>query len=82
MQLLHSLLFFPLRKLIEGEDSRLSSVVGNLSLTGAPAATLKIDGALSDSAGGGRVRVDVSDTQTDFEAQATEMSERKTVLIR
>ncbi|XP_028461564.1 notochord granular surface isoform X1 [Perca flavescens] len=92
------------RKLIEGEDSRLSTMVRNLSLTGglrltssvsmhdssAPAATSKLDGAPSDSsraekaAGAARVEVASSDTQTDgnVEEQATETSERKTVLIR
>lgn len=99
------------RKLIEGEDSRLSTMVRNLSLTGglrltssvsmhaasapvsdssAPAATSKLDGAPSDSsraekaAGAARVEVVSSDTQIDgnVEEQATETSERKTVLIR
>ncbi|XP_035534087.1 notochord granular surface [Morone saxatilis] len=101
------------RKLIEGEDSRLSTMVQNLSLTGgmhltssvgmratsasasdssAPATASKLDGALCDSsgsraekaagAGGARVEVASSDTQTDLEEQATEVSERKTVLIR
>ncbi|XP_076612890.1 notochord granular surface [Chaetodon auriga] len=99
------------RKLIEGEDSRLSTMVRNLSLTGglhltsgvsmraasasdssAPAAISKLDGASSDStrrgaekasgAGGARVEVASSDTKTNLEEQATEMSERKTVLIR
>lgn len=98
-----------LRKLIEGEDSRLSTMVGNLSLTGglhltssvcaaspsdssAPTATSKPDVGPSDKTGGGaekapsaggpKVEVASSDTQTDLEGQATEMSERKTVLIR
>ncbi|XP_070782362.1 notochord granular surface [Enoplosus armatus] len=104
------------RKLIEGEDSRLSTMVGNLSLTGglhltssasvraasasvsgssAPAETSKLDGTHSDTTGNGaekapgageaaRVEVASSDTQTDgnLEEQATETSERKTVLIR
>ncbi|KAG8011223.1 Vimentin [Nibea albiflora] len=103
------------RKLIEGEDLRLSTMVGNLSLTGglhltssssmcaaspsvsasdssAPAATSKPDGGPSDKTGSGaekgpsaerpKVEVASSDTQTDLEDQATEMSERKTVLIR
>ncbi|KAE8286961.1 Desmin [Larimichthys crocea] len=96
------------RKLIEGEDSRLSTMVGNLSLTGglhltssvcaaspwdssAPTATSKPDVGPSDKTGGGaekapsaggpKVEVASSDTQTDLEGQATEMSERKTVLI-
>ncbi|XP_041815168.1 notochord granular surface [Chelmon rostratus] len=99
------------RKLIEGEDSHLSTLVRNLSLTGglhltssvgmraasasnnsAPAAISKLDGAPGDSTGSGaekalsagqaRVEVVSSDTQTNLEEQATEMSERKTVLIR
>ncbi|XP_045916392.1 notochord granular surface isoform X2 [Micropterus dolomieu] len=96
------------RKLIEGEDSRLSTMVGNLSLTGglhltssagvraasASAASSKLDPASSDmacsgaekapGAGGPQLKVASSDTQTDgnLEEQATEMSERKTVLIR
>ncbi|XP_038582312.1 notochord granular surface isoform X2 [Micropterus salmoides] len=102
------------RKLIEGEDSRLSTMVGNLSLTGGlhltssagvratsasasdssvPAASSKLDPASSDmassgaekapGAGGPQLKVASSDTQTDgnLEEQATEMSERKTVLI-
>ncbi|XP_040921143.1 notochord granular surface [Toxotes jaculatrix] len=100
------------RKLIEGEDSRLSTMVQNLSLTGrlltssvsmhaasasdstAPATASKLDDAPSDrsrsktekapgaSRAGGEVAS--SDNQTDgsLEEQATEMSERKTVLIR
>ncbi|KAL7388061.1 hypothetical protein ABVT39_006523 [Epinephelus coioides] len=100
------------RKLIEGEDNRLSTMVQNLSLTGGrhltssvsvhasasasdssdPAATSKLDGPPSattsskteKSAGVARVEVASSDTQTDgdVEEQATETSERKTVLIR
>ncbi|XP_018551542.1 LOW QUALITY PROTEIN: notochord granular surface [Lates calcarifer] len=109
------------RKLIEGEDSRLSTMVHNLSLTGglrltssvsshaastsasasasvlasdspAPATTSKLDDAPSDASSSGaekapdpagtRVEVASSDTQTDLDEQATEMSERKTVLIR
>lgn len=58
----------------------------------APAAISKLDGAPGDSTGSGaekalsagqaRVEVVSSDTQTNLEEQATEMSERKTVLIR
>ncbi len=104
------------RKLIEGEDSRLSTMVRNLSLTGglhltssastraasasasasdssAPAATLKLDEAPSDTSSGGaekapdagdaQVEAASLDTQKDLEEeQATEMTERKTVLIR
>ncbi|XP_059212748.1 notochord granular surface [Centropristis striata] len=109
------------RKLIEGEDSRLSTMVRNLSLTGgmhlsssvsmrsasasvsasasasvsessAPAAALKLDEGPSGTTSGGaekapgaaRVETASSDTQTDgiLEEQATETSERKTVLIR
>ncbi|XP_026174809.1 notochord granular surface [Mastacembelus armatus] len=87
------------RKLIEGVDSRLSTMVHNLSLTGglqlmsnvsiraasasagpAPAATLK----LNESPSGMSSRVVSSDTHADSvsEAQATEVSERKTVLVR
>ncbi|XP_068609665.1 notochord granular surface isoform X2 [Brachionichthys hirsutus] len=94
------------RKLIEGEDSRLSTMVTNLSLTGGqrltssigmradsgsvfvssgPVVTSRTEASSADSAGGGAGRVKVetasSDTQTDLEAQATELSERKTVLI-
>ncbi|KAM9338978.1 LOW QUALITY PROTEIN: notochord granular surface [Symphorus nematophorus] len=104
------------RKLIEGEDNRLSTMVQNLSLMGgrqltssvsmhaasasasasastsASAATSKLNGASSDSTGGGtekalgagavREEMASSDTQTDQEGQATEMTERKTLLIR
>ncbi|XP_032399228.1 notochord granular surface isoform X1 [Etheostoma spectabile] len=84
------------RKLIEGEDSRLSTMVQNLSLTGglrltsAPAATPKLNEAPGDScraekvAGAAQVEVASSDTQPDgnVKEQATEMTERKTVLIR
>nr|XP_019947553.1 PREDICTED: glial fibrillary acidic protein-like isoform X1 [Paralichthys olivaceus] len=96
------------RKLIEGEDSRLSTMVRNLSLTGglcltssvslqaasasAPKATTsKLEEVPSDKSSSGaekpidtgrpRVEVVSSDTQTDGE-QATETSERKTLLIR
>lgn len=108
---LHSPLLY-IRKLIEGEDNRLSTMVQNLSLTGGrhltssvsvhasasasdssdTAATSKLDGPPSattsskteKSAGAARVEVASSDTQTDgdVEEQATETSERKTVLIR
>nr|XP_046229200.1 notochord granular surface isoform X2 [Scatophagus argus] len=103
------------RKLIEGEDSRLSTMVQNLSLSGglhlsscvsmhaasasssvsdssAPVAISKVDVASGDSAsseaektpGAGSAEVEAasSDMQTDLGEQATEMSERKTVLIR
>ncbi|XP_056219435.1 notochord granular surface [Seriola aureovittata] len=100
------------RKLIEGENNRLSTMVHNLSLTrglhltsavsmcaasasaSAPAMSTKLDDAPTDTsssgaekapgAGTARVEVASSDTQTDgsLEEQATEMSERKTVLIR
>ncbi|KAI3363768.1 hypothetical protein L3Q82_001387 [Scortum barcoo] len=86
------------RKLIEGEDSRLSTMVRNLSLTGglhltsgtrmcaasasvsessAAAATSEIDGAPSDMSSGRAEKAPDAG-----EEQATEMSERKTVLIR
>ncbi|KAF0023321.1 hypothetical protein F2P81_023951 [Scophthalmus maximus] len=104
------------RKLIEGEDSRLSNMVHYLCLTGglsltssvsmraasasaleshAPAATSELRDASSERGSGAaekpvdarRARVEVvsSDTQTDGSLdskQATEMSERKTLLIR
>ncbi|XP_029281877.1 notochord granular surface [Cottoperca gobio] len=99
------------RKLIEGEDSRLSIMVRDLSLTGglhltsgvcmhaasasvsdssATAATSKIDGEPGGTGSSGAEKGDAqvemasSDTQTDGDLgeQATEMSERKTVLIR
>ncbi|CAB1424507.1 unnamed protein product [Pleuronectes platessa] len=99
------------RKLIEGEDSRLSTMVRNLSLTGglcltssvsmqaasalAPKVTIsKLDEVPSEKSSSGaekpidagipRVEVVSSDTQTDGDLgdQATEMSERKTLLIR
>ncbi|XP_072218694.1 notochord granular surface [Leuresthes tenuis] len=93
------------RKLIEGEDSRLSTMVGNLSLTGrlpltsnelacslltsnssSPVGILKLDGGPGETGrdvaekapAAGRVRVFSSNTQQ----QASETSERKTVLIR
>uniref|UniRef100_UPI0037E82958 notochord granular surface n=1 Tax=Semicossyphus pulcher TaxID=241346 RepID=UPI0037E82958 len=95
------------RKLIEGEDSRLSTMVHNLSLSGALhltsgvsthaasgsasvsvcesssglAVNSKIDGALG--AGGERGEAASSDSHDDLsEEQATETSERKTLLIR
>ncbi|XP_020776934.1 notochord granular surface [Boleophthalmus pectinirostris] len=87
------------RKLIEGEDSRLSTMVRNLSLNGklpitsgptpakcAPPAT-PTDKESSDKPAvtviekARHVEVSSSDTQTDLD-QATELSERKTVLIR
>ncbi|XP_029966424.1 notochord granular surface [Salarias fasciatus] len=86
------------RKLIEGEDSRLSTVVGNLSLTGGlqmpPGVSTGASSTLASSAGvekscvvaekAALVEVASSETQTDctLEKQATEMSQRKTVLIR
>ncbi|KAG7220775.1 hypothetical protein INR49_032018 [Caranx melampygus] len=92
------------RKLIEGEDSRLSTMVQNLSLTGGLRLTStvntcaesfsKLDDSPTDSSicgaekapgsGAGQVEGASSDTQADssFDKQATEMSERKTVLIR
>lgn len=97
------------RKLIEGEDSRLSTMVHNLSLIGglpltssvslqsassSPAATSERDEGPGDKKSGDaekaatasprKVETASSDTQTDLgaEEQATETSERKTVLIR
>uniref|UniRef100_A0A8C9ZXP9 Notochord granular surface n=1 Tax=Sander lucioperca TaxID=283035 RepID=A0A8C9ZXP9_SANLU len=83
------------RKLIEGEDSRLSTMVRNLSLTGglrltssvsmhAASAPVSDSSAPAKAAGAARVEVVSSDTQIDgnVEEQATETSERKTVLIR
>ncbi|KAK9531693.1 hypothetical protein VZT92_011102 [Zoarces viviparus] len=90
------------RKLIEGEDSRLDTMVRSLSLTGglhltsgvcmqaasAPAATSKLDGASGDATRSGAekapaaARVEVASSDGHLEEQATERSERKTVLIR
>ncbi|XP_074471738.1 notochord granular surface [Sebastes fasciatus] len=101
------------RKLIEGEDSRLGTMVQNLCITGGSHLTSSVSmraasasaSSVSDSsatskpggnpsgtsssgaekaAGAPRVEVSSSDTQTDgnLEEQATETSERKTVLIR
>ncbi|KAM3603193.1 uncharacterized protein V6R79_018082 [Siganus canaliculatus] len=56
------------RKLIEGEASRLSTVVGNLCLTSRPTSS--------------GVDETSSDAQTGLDGQATELSERKTLLIR
>lgn len=83
------------RKLIEGEDTRLSTMVRNMSLSGTlpitsgpapakcePAAPVK---GRSDKPAviekARHVEVASSDTQTDLMGQATELSERKTVLI-
>ncbi|XP_031721734.1 notochord granular surface [Anarrhichthys ocellatus] len=90
------------RKLIEVEDSRLDTMVRNLSLTGglhltsgvcmhdasAPAATSKLDGASGDTTSSGAekapatARVEVASSDSHLEEQATERSERRTVLIR
>ncbi|CAL9692284.1 unnamed protein product [Knipowitschia caucasica] len=87
------------RKLIEGEDSRLSSMVHNLSINGklpisassaaakcAPPASAPDRGSPEKPAVSviekRHVEVSSSDTQTDLLDQATELSERKTVLIR
>ncbi|KAM6906504.1 notochord granular surface isoform 2-T2 [Lycodopsis pacificus] len=89
------------RKLIEGEDSRLDTMVRNLSLTGglhltsgvcmhaasAPAATSKLDGASGNTTSSGAekapaaARVEVASSDGHLEEQATERSERRTVLI-
>ncbi|KAF7658367.1 hypothetical protein LDENG_00013410 [Lucifuga dentata] len=99
------------RKLIEGEDSRLSSMVRHLSLigglpltSGASTHAASVSASASDSPAAtatpevdtshhsttssvtvtdkARVEVSSSESQTDMEEQATQMSERKTVLIR
>ncbi|XP_068564955.1 notochord granular surface [Cebidichthys violaceus] len=95
------------RKLIEGEDSRLDTMVRNLSLTGgqrltfgvcmhaasapdssAPAATSKLDGASGDTTSRvaekapAAARVEAASSDGHLAEQATERSERKTVLIR
>ncbi|XP_033846451.1 notochord granular surface isoform X1 [Periophthalmus magnuspinnatus] len=88
------------RKLIEGEDSRLSTMVHNLSLNGKLPITSGTTSAkcsppptTTDKGGSNKpavtviektrhVEVSSSDTQTDLLDQATELSERKTVLIR
>merc|ERR1719357_2192956 len=93
------------RKLIEGEDSRLSTTVCHLSLTGglaltssvnlraasvsasdspAPAAVSERDGVGDTTRKGAEKAPSASgDTQTDrnLKKQATETSERKTLLI-
>ncbi|XP_042247284.1 notochord granular surface isoform X1 [Thunnus maccoyii] len=82
------------RKLIEGEDSRLSTTVLHLSLTGALPLTSTVNlhaasasvSAVGDTARKGAEKAPSAsgDTQTDgnLEKQATETSERKTLLIR
>eukprot|EP00064_Thunnus_orientalis_P003784 superscaffoldBa00000323_g3795 len=82
------------RKLIEGEDSRLSTTVRHLSLTGALPLTSSVNlhaasasvSAVGDTARKGAEKAPSAsgDTQTDgnLEKQATETSERKTLLIR
>ncbi|XP_037541317.1 notochord granular surface [Nematolebias whitei] len=91
------------RKLIEGEDGRLSTMVGKLSLTGthltpsaasaslsAPVGSLKFDGAPSDTdrtkpaaaTDGVGLVAPVNQADGNLQQQATEMSKRKTVLIR
>ncbi|KAK7906926.1 hypothetical protein WMY93_015538 [Mugilogobius chulae] len=87
------------RKLIEGEDSRLSTMVRNLSLNGklpitsgstaakcAPPVHTPDKGssdkpAVSVIEKARHIEVSSSDTQTDLLDQATELSERKTLLI-
>ncbi|XP_041832064.1 notochord granular surface [Melanotaenia boesemani] len=96
------------RKLIEGEDSRLSSMVRNLSLTGGPhLPSCEFASSLSASDSSGTLELDKGPSETDenmtkkvpaagslevvsletytdgnSEQQASEMSERKTVLVR
>ncbi|XP_034556021.1 notochord granular surface isoform X2 [Notolabrus celidotus] len=87
------------RKLIEGEDSRLSTMVHNLSLSGALQLTSSVSShATSASAsvcesssgtagnpkfdGGLGAGGDLSDSNSDLNVQATETSERKTLLVR
>ncbi|CAN9507768.1 unnamed protein product [Ophioblennius macclurei] len=80
------------RKLIEGEDSRLSAVVCNLPSTRGlqippsvgTSAPLTSAGSAGAETAARRVEATSSDTQTDCtsEEQAIEMSQRKTVLIR
>lgn len=68
--------------------SASASASASVSDSSAPVATSKLDDTSGSGtekapgAAGARVEVASSDTQTDLEDQATEMSERKTVLIR
>lgn len=79
------------RKLIEVEDSRLSSMVQNLAITGGAhlaASVSMCDGAISDSDTSSPTASSKQDKQSndskvsDPEEQGTKTSERKTVLIR
>ncbi|XP_074541666.1 notochord granular surface isoform X2 [Halichoeres trimaculatus] len=87
------------RKLIEGEDSRLSTMVHNLSLTGvlqltssvsshATSASTSICESSSGTAGNPKAAEGLGvggallASHSDFNEQATEMSERKTLLVR
>lgn len=84
-----SLLF--VRKLIEGEDSRLSSMVQNLAIAGDAhlvAGVSMCAGASSDSDISAPTATSKQDKppngskMSDSEVQGTKTSERKTVLIR
>uniref|UniRef100_A0A3P8WT47 Notochord granular surface n=1 Tax=Cynoglossus semilaevis TaxID=244447 RepID=A0A3P8WT47_CYNSE len=86
------------RKLIEGEDSRLSDMVGHLCLTGglsitSSGSTRVVSASASGTSGDStasqpipKLNIPHSDTNTQTEGgiveQATETSERKTLLIR
>lgn len=85
--------FYPLfvRKLIEGEDSRLSSMVQNLVIAGGvhPTGSDSMGtGAISDSDTSAPKATSKQDKpinglkMSDSEEQGTKTSERKTVLIR
>ncbi|XP_030260976.1 notochord granular surface isoform X1 [Sparus aurata] len=81
------------RKLIEGEDSRLSTTVQNLSLTGGLQLTTSVSlcaaSASDSSATAAALKLNeardestISRAEAASEEQSIEMSERKTVLIR
>lgn len=72
------------RKLIEGEDSRLSSMVQNLSVIGGLHHAVGVS-TVSDSGTSGPTEQDkqsMDSKMSDSEEQGTKTSERKTVLIR
>ena len=82
---IHSTSLYFGRKLIEGEDSRLSTTVRHLSLTGGLPLTSSVNlHAASDSVStiGDTTSKGVEKAPSNLEKQATEKSERKTLLIR
>lgn len=89
-------LFFLFRKLIEGEDTRLSTMVHGMSMLGASVSAslstsgVRLSGALAEASGGpAAVSTKLQSPPSngrqgateEFE-QAVEVTERKTVLIR